>query len=357
MTGWDPLVCYQTARDAADTARLAGSYNINVRVDTGTGPVLVRIPVPEADSMDLRIWPEWEVLPVVARHADNVPRLLHVCAEPAFQIHEYISGRQLNEVAPRGEAVPDAVVPAVLNLFRQLSGVGLGELPKLPAGWPEDKDCAEFARMLSDSTQRVYDDYQERFGPLFEALGIPRDPLVRVVSSWARLTPRPFCLLHADVHRRNILVGESGVSVLDWELALWGDPLYDLAVHVNKMTYRDDEQRRLLTGWVAQVPPIVARSWPPDLAAYLHHEQVKEAIVHSIRYSQAVRAADPAALAEIAETGQVTASREHESSAARLVARLVTKLTANLNAAGRVWGWRGTLSASEVARTIRAIPL
>jgi thiamine kinase-like enzyme len=61
----------------------------------------------------------------------------------------------------------------------------------------------------------------------------------------ADLTPRPFRLVHADVHRKNIL---------DGELALLGDPVYDLAVHLHEMGYLPEEERRAVAGWAEALP-------------------------------------------------------------------------------------------------------
>ncbi|MGH4027223.1 MAG: phosphotransferase family protein [Pseudonocardiaceae bacterium] len=308
---------------------MSGSYHENVRVGTPGGPVLVRIPLPRADQMDLRVWNEWDVLGAVTQRVERVPRLLHVSADPPFQIHEFISGDQLNEFAPRGSRVPSTVIPDVLGLFDQLAGFRAADLPPLPGDWPEDGNCAAFGHLVSAATQRIYDDNRERFGGLLRALGIPDDPLAPVLAAWPALTSRQFRVLHADVHRRNIVLSSRGAVFLDWELALWGDPLYDLAVHINKMTYLDDELRTLLSGWAARADPVT--DWSADLTAYLRHERVKSAIVHSIRYSK-----------EIAAAG-TTAPRRHT---------LTHKLTATLNAAAPIWKTPALLTPHDVDRLL-----
>ncbi|HEY6422761.1 MAG TPA: aminoglycoside phosphotransferase family protein [Pseudonocardiaceae bacterium] len=318
MSPADPPSLYRAAQRSG--RRMSGYYHNNVRV----GPVLVRIPVPGAEQMDLRGWPEPDVLCAVTPHVDGVPRLLHSCGDPPFQIHEFVSGQQLNELAPRGTRVPPQVIPAVLRLFDQLATVPFDELPPLPVGWPDDS--RDFARMLSDVTQQVFDDHR---GELFRALGIPDDPLATVVAAWPAMTTRPFRVVHADVHRKNMIRSSGGVFFLDWELALWGDPVYDLAVHIHKMAYRDDELHALLAGWAAQSPD--AWSWRDDLAGYLRHEQVKSAIVHTLRYTR-----------EILTEGTSVARRDI----------LTSKLAGDLNTARRIWGLPPNLTALNVARVI-----
>ncbi len=310
---------------------MSGYYNDNVRVNAPGGPVLVRIPVARADQMDLRVWDECDVLRAVSQHVDHVPRLLHASSHPPFQIHEFVTGRQLNEIAPRGTPVPKNVIPDVLDLFSQLATIQRDELPPLPTDWPEDGNSSEFGRMLSGITQRVFDENQRDFGALFRAFGIPDDPLASVSTAWSTMVPRPFRAVHADVHRQNMLMSPRGVIFLDWELALWGDPVYELAVHVHKMTYLDDELAGVLSGWESTIEPSAARSWQDDVTAYLRHERVKSAIVESIRYTKEI------------VFGDTTEARRET---------LTDKLTGKLNAAGQIWGWRTGLSADEVDSVI-----
>jgi aminoglycoside phosphotransferase (APT) family kinase protein len=71
---------------------------------------------------------------------------------------------------------------------------------------------------------------------------------------WPRLTSRPFVCVHADVHRKNMIVDEGVSTFLDWELALWGDPVYDLAVHIHKIAYLPEEHEALVSQWLAAMP-------------------------------------------------------------------------------------------------------
>src|SRR5262249_50747958 len=86
----DAIRLYRVA--CAQSGAAAGFYNHNIRVDTPDGPVIVRIPISGAERMDLRIWPEAEILAGIGGYIDSAPRLLHSSAEPAYQIHQYIPG-------------------------------------------------------------------------------------------------------------------------------------------------------------------------------------------------------------------------------------------------------------------------
>jgi hypothetical protein len=106
LLGLDPPALYRTALDTPEAA--AGFYNRNVRV----GRLLVRAPIDGADGMDLRIWVENEVLASLGPHVRCAPRLRFASAAPSFQVHDFVDGTLLDELAPRGVRVPeDASTP------------------------------------------------------------------------------------------------------------------------------------------------------------------------------------------------------------------------------------------------------
>ncbi|MBA9001619.1 phosphotransferase [Thermomonospora cellulosilytica] len=329
LLGLRPGVLYEAAVRSPEAA--AGFYNRNVRV----GDLLVRAPIAGADGMDLKIWPENEVLAAIGPHLNDgtggrVPRLLFASADPPYQIHEFVTGEVLDGVAPRGVRVPEHVVGDVADLFRLLAEVPSRELPVPPDGWPDDGDTVAFARRLSTVTGQVYETFRHDYAVEFRGLGIPAAPLAPV--RWDSLTRRPFCLLHSDVHRKNMIVAQGRTVFLDWELALWGDPVYELAVHLHKMSYFDDERDALLARWQRAMPPDMTRAWREDLQTYLAHERVKSAIVDTVRYTQLVRSG--------------TQSPEQDR-------HLLDKLTAKLNAAGTYWSWTRPIERAHVERVVR----
>lgn len=149
---------------------------------------------------------------------------------------------------------------------------------------------------------------------------------------WRALTPRPFTCVHADVHRRNMIVGNGTTTFLDWELALWGDPVYDLGVHIHKMGYLPEETDALITRWQAAMPSDHTTGRQRDLDAYLAHERIKSAIVDSVRYSQLFARNGPYPYPE------------H---------RLVESMTAKLNAARPYWHIPRPIDARTVEKALR----
>lgn len=288
LLGFDPCALHEEA--LAHPAPAAGFYNRNVRI----GSLLVRIPIAGADGMDLRLWRENEILAAVSAHDISAPKLLFASARP-FQIHTHVPGALLDEIAPKGTPVPAHVIGDVVELFRALVDVGPRELPP-PQDWVEDGDTPAFAARLSSVTARVHADFHDQFAALFRALGIPSEPLAEL--DWTSLTSRPFRLVHSDVHRKNMILSGSRTVFLDWELALWGDPVYDLAVHLHKMAYRQEEQERLVRLWSTAMPAHLITGWQHDLPLYLRHERIKSAIVDTVRYTQLLRDGVPPARGE-----------------------------------------------------------
>ncbi|MFD0000240.1 phosphotransferase family protein [Nocardia sp. NPDC127526] len=279
-----------------------------MRIETSSGPINVRIPVNGADMMDLRLWPEVKVLRTIEPFVSAAPRVRWDSTDPAYQIQDHVQGDLLDHIAPRGHAVPQCVPRDVAQLFAELRRIPIELLPATPQ--PPSDDPFLFASQLSAVTQRVFRDNREQFGPLYRRLGVPDDPFAAVTTAWRTLESRSFRLVHADVHRKNMIIRDSQqVVFLDWELALYGDPVYDVATHLHKMGYLPNERATFLTLWAAAEPEAATGRWESDLQTYLNHERIKSVIVDSVRY------------AKVLAEGSATREQEHA-----LVLNLVTKL-------------------------------
>ncbi|WP_229864439.1 phosphotransferase family protein [Streptomyces djakartensis] len=219
-----------------------------------SGDVLAkfRTPLPAIEVVP-RIWRrESELLRVLDGRVRHVPRCLADFGE--WSLHEYLPGPTLAEAAPAGQRIGPGRMARLAGFFAELAGVAGRELPALPADWPDDGDSEGFLGWLACfAEQRVHQANRPRFGMLFDAVGIPRDAVERFVSTLPTAAQRPFALLHTDVHRANVLVlpapdGER-LAVIDWELALYGDPLHDLATHLVRTEYDKDERELMIDLW------------------------------------------------------------------------------------------------------------
>lgn len=299
---------------------LSGYHHRNHRVEIGGRVVLVRMPAPQQGlAVDVKLWPEDDVLALVARLCARVPRLLGVAEEPAALIQEFIDGDVVEERWPRGRALPTHLAGDVVEMFAALHRARRDELPPLPAHWPEDGHTDGFLRLLVDKTAEVLDRRDEQARAVHRALGVPADPLAPVRSAADALAVRSFVLCHCDVHRGNCIVRDGRTWFVDWELALFGDPVYDIAAHLHKSAVSAEEERRLLEESTARLSPAATVRLAEDVATYRRHERVKSALVDPIRYRRRAQDAPPGD---------------------PLRALLVDRLLAKLNDAAGIWDVR-----------------
>ncbi|MFF0735407.1 phosphotransferase family protein [Streptomyces chartreusis] len=267
---------------------LKGHHNTNYVLRVGLLLALVigvvpftrfkyRVPLKSVEVVP-RIWPrEADVLEVVCRYLREVPRCLAVLGELGDRsLHRYRRGRALSEWNPDG-AIDEKLMREFAAFFVRTAKVPVEELPPPPEDWPADGDSDGFLHWLVDFTeQRVHQPNRDRFGDLFDAVGIPQDAMTAFKERHHGLTSRPFKLLHTDVHRANVLVRRGRISVIDWELAIYGDPLHDLATHVVRMGYRRPELDRMVELWAAAMARAgcdeLTDGLPEDLNTYLDFE-------------------------------------------------------------------------------------
>lgn len=279
----------QMAHDAYEAARrttdgMTGYYNENYRVDTAVGPVLVRIPIAGADEMDIRLFRESEILTLVRGQRVRAPRVLFVSDAPPFQIHQYVEGVQGSIAFPPGTDIPAHFIPDVVTMIERLHRVRSDELPAAAPDWPHDGDSTGILRRLIANTQRIYDESVARFGWLYEEIGVPENPLVSVWAQASTLSPRPFRLCHCDIHRKNVIVEHDSTYFLDWEHALFGDPIYDLAVHMHKMGYPPADETRFIELTRDRLEGQTTTALERDIDLYRRHERMKSVIVDAVRY-------------------------------------------------------------------------
>ncbi|MFE5890801.1 phosphotransferase family protein [Streptomyces sp. NPDC056462] len=267
---------------------LTGHHNTNYVLRVGLLLALVigvvpftrfkyRVPLNTVEVVP-RIWPhEADVLEVVCRHLREVPRCLAVLGELGDRsLHRYRRGEALSERNPDG-AIDEKLMREFAAFFVRTAQVPVEELPPPPDDWPDDGDSNGFLHWLVDFTeQHVHQPNRDRFGDLFDAVGIPPDAMTMFRQRHDGLTIRPFKLLHTDVHRANVVIRRGRIAVIDWELAIYGDPLHDLATHVVRMGYGKAEQDRMVDLWARAMQEAgcaeLAAGLHPDLDTYLAFE-------------------------------------------------------------------------------------
>ncbi|MCX3059096.1 phosphotransferase [Streptomyces beihaiensis] len=237
---------------------------------------------------------EEEVVRALAGRVSRVPRVIET---GGVTLQRFIEGTTLGASYPFGKAVPGRLVEQIMRVFAELVVIDPAALSARrtcsPQDMPADGETGRFLeRLIRFTEDRVYRRHHDEFGGLFAALGVDDVAFKRLRSHVEGLHRRPFGLLHADLHRENLIVdGRGRLWFIDWELAMFGDPLYDLATHVHLMRYPVWQRHRVGEMWartVEGVRPGAARGWRDDLPLLLDFKRAHSVFTDVIRSALAL---------------------------------------------------------------------
>ncbi|GAA0657463.1 hypothetical protein GCM10009535_40640 [Streptomyces thermocarboxydovorans] len=257
--------------------------------------VTVRLRRTEALPVVIRTWPdEAEILRSIKGVLPHAPECL--VKGDSFAIHSYVEGVPLSSVCGNGKPVDTLLIKALARLLAQMTQVRRGALPPLPRRWPSnDTDSQGFLRTLAHLADRqIRQPNWAAFGGLFAALGIPEDALIEFAACVPAMTRRPYSLLHADLHRDNLIVSYAGdppLICVDWELATYGDPLHDLATHLVRMQYPLDQRPEVVEAWaeaMQRVRPAAVNGLSKDLRHYLAFERAQSVFPDVMRAARSL---------------------------------------------------------------------
>ncbi|WP_369223542.1 aminoglycoside phosphotransferase family protein [Streptomyces sp. R39] len=245
-------------------------------------PVTVRVRRADALPVVIRTWQnEAEILRAVRTALPHVPECLF--EGDGFAIHSYVEGVPLSSVCGNGKPVDTLLIEEIARLLAQMTQVRRATLPALPASWPSNgQDSQGFLQTLARcADQQIRRPNLRAFGGLFAALGIPGDALNRFAERVPVMARRPYSLLHADLHRDNLIVtygGQPSLICVDWELATYGDPLHDLATHLVRMHYPPHQWSEVIEAWARAMEstrPGAVNGVGKDLRHYVAFEQAQ----------------------------------------------------------------------------------
>lgn len=258
--------------------------------------VTVRIRRTEALPVVIRTWAdEAEILDAIQGVLPHVPQCLY--KGDTFAIHSYVEGVPLSKVCSNGKPVDTMIIRALAGLLAQMTQVRSGALPDLPSDWPGNHtDSQAFLRTLAMMADRqIRQPNWAGFGGLFAALGIPEDAMLRLAERVPPMSRRPFSLLHADLHRDNLIMSYAGdppLICVDWELATYGDPLHDLATHLVRMQYPAYQWDEVIDAWASamrRVRPAAVIGLTRDLPHYIAFERAQSVYPDVMRAAQSLQ--------------------------------------------------------------------
>lgn len=259
---------------------------------------LVTVRIRRADVLPvvIRTWhDEGVVLDAVRESLPHVPRCL--ASGPGFAIHSFVEGVPLSTVCGNGKPVDALLIKALAELLARMTQVRRAALPSLPADWPaQDTDSQAFLKNLAlQADKQVRTPNWDTYGGLFKALGIPEKALLRFADRVPAMARRPYSLLHADLHRDNLIMpyepGHTPLVCVDWELATYGDPLHDLATHLVRMRYPTHQWDEVIDAWAAamrQRRPGAVNGIATDLRHYIDFERAQSVYPDVMRAAQSL---------------------------------------------------------------------
>ncbi|MBD0746207.1 phosphotransferase [Streptomyces sp. CBMA152] len=275
--------------------RLPADNPLSTRYERGK----LRVPRPGLLWFDQRYFASDDQLLIALR--DRVTRIPD-CVEHGGRFFQgFVEGRTLPDGMFGISRLSGRHLRQLGELFAETAAVKPGEIsvPTVDEEWPRrpvaDRDTRAFLAGLIDFTEhRVYREHLDDFGSLFGRLGVSATALDGLRQRARNLTKRPFALVHGDLHRRNLIVDSAGdLWFIDWELAMIGDPLYDLATHLHLMDYPECDVRRVKKVWreaVEAARPGGSKGWERDLPVLLAFKRAQSVYTDVIRTALALAA-------------------------------------------------------------------
>lgn len=227
---------------------------------------------------------------------ERIPECVNV--EGNVFLQGFIEGRTLGSGPLRSRTLSTRHANQLCQLFRELVAIKTDELNGVKRvcsaeDRPEDGDTVGFLdRLIHFTEHQVYRRHVDQYGTLFEQLGVHSAALDGLRARSKQLGPRPFALIHGDLHRHNFIVDGAGdLWTIDWELAMIGDPLYELATHLHLMSYPQREEFRIAELWQREVESVLpggSRDWDRDLPHLLAYKRTQSVFTDVIRTALAL---------------------------------------------------------------------
>ncbi|MEU4033541.1 aminoglycoside phosphotransferase family protein [Streptomyces collinus] len=243
---------------------------------------------------------EEQLVKALGGRVRSIPEIIEI---GGVGLQRFIEGQTLGSLHESGTPVPEVFCRQISDLFRQLAVVDpktiVAKRRCKAEDRPDDGDTQGFLERLVHFTEhRVYQHNLDRFEELFRELQLDGDAFRHLRKRVSGLSERPFCLLHADLHRENFIVdAEQRLWTIDWELAMVGDPLYDLATHLHLMRYPVRQARGVAQQWCATVEAARPRSsngWQDDLDVLVDYKKAQSVFTDVIRTASMLGAVEGA---------------------------------------------------------------
>ncbi len=268
------------AAPAAHVFKGTAHLNTVVRVPGTDAPVVVRRRLPGVCRRERSFLSEHAVLRAVEDVSGAVaaPRILALgenSPDDPFAIHTYVGPPDIGRS-------PDHPVHGLLpheadGLVDQLCALTRVNYRQVD---PTAGD-GRFHDWLRDQLVTLVAELPKESQQLARLLGLPDAGRLRQILSRQRVGERRPALLHGDLNPWNLVRRDDrlALTIIDWELAVVGDPLYDLVRHMHLTPTRPEIRDRMFRRWERSLAPEYTRDWARDWKVYRRLEIVRSAYV------------------------------------------------------------------------------
>jgi aminoglycoside phosphotransferase (APT) family kinase protein len=253
--------------------------NTAVRVAGVPFPVMVRRKVGSSNPRERRFLNEHAVLKAIERSSAPVraPRVLALGTsglKEQFTIHSYEG--PADATRPPEHPVYGLRPHEADNLVDQLRALTFVNCEQLDP----DKKGFDFYSELRDELVRMVSELPKETTDLARELGLPSSYRLGEILDRHTLVERRTVLLHGDLNPWNLVRRDNGgLTLIDWEMAMVGDPLYDLVRHMHLTPTRPEIRNRLFARWDRWLPDDCTKGWQEDWRVYRWIELVRSAYV------------------------------------------------------------------------------
>lgn len=260
-----------------------GYHNQNHTVSVNGAKYILRIPVEDFDTVDIHVFNENDVLNFLDEINLSVdhPHFIGngILNHTIVSVHSFIEGKQLR---------------ATISDNKELTNNFVLQFAQIMATFHSCRTCLPSNDNLYSTTKSFYAyDYSFisnlvnkwflRYQNMYIKMGFPTDINLLLASHKDEIFENITCLNHCDLHRGNVLLKDDGkFAIIDWELTQFTDPLYDVAIHLHKMFYSEEQEKIFLDEYFSHFQ-YDRESATRQIENYRRLEEVKSCVIDIIR--------------------------------------------------------------------------
>lgn len=268
------------AAPAAQVFKGTAHLNTVVRVPGIEFPVMVRRKVAAVSRREPTFLSEHAVLRAIEESGAAVaaPRVLALGtshAQDPFAIHTYVGPHDSGQ-AP-SHPVHGLLPHEADGLVDQLWALAYVDYRPLDP----TADAVGFFDWSRKLLVRMVDELPKETQQLARVLGLPNAGRLQEILARHQMTPRQAALLHGDLNPWNLVRRNDrlALTIIDWEMAMVGDPLYDLVRHMHLTPTRPEIRGRMFQRWSNALPTTHTKDWQRDWHLYRWMENIRSAYV------------------------------------------------------------------------------